>query len=87
MREVWREVLADVEDRIRSVMVDSIATWDKALLLLLNRNGYLEETYHLLLQPAARRHWRDRRPDVRGHRRDRARDQRTTAQYAACARR
>ena len=46
MREVWREVLADVEDRIRSVMVDSIATWDKALLLLLNRNGYLEETYH-----------------------------------------
>jgi PAS domain S-box-containing protein len=46
MREVWREVMADVEDRIRSVMVDSNATWDKALLLLLNRNGYPEETYH-----------------------------------------
>jgi PAS domain S-box-containing protein len=46
LREVWREVFADVEDRIRSVMVDSVATWDKALLLLLNRNGYPEETYH-----------------------------------------
>jgi PAS domain-containing protein len=46
MREVWHEVFADVEDRVRSVMVHSKATWDKALLLLLNRNGYLEETYH-----------------------------------------
>jgi PAS domain S-box-containing protein len=46
MQEVWREVYADVEDRIKSVMVDSIATWDKALLLLLNRRGYPEETYH-----------------------------------------
>ena len=46
MREVWREVFSDVEDRIRSVMIDSVATWDKALLLLLNRNGYPEETYH-----------------------------------------
>jgi PAS domain S-box-containing protein len=46
MREVWREVFADVEDRVRSVMVDGVATWDKALLLLLNRNGYPEETYH-----------------------------------------
>lgn len=46
MREVWKEVFADVEDRIRSVMVDGVATWDKALLLLLGRNGYPEETYH-----------------------------------------
>jgi PAS domain S-box-containing protein len=46
MREVWHEVFTDVEDRIHSVMVDGVATWDKALLLLLNRNGYPEETYH-----------------------------------------
>ncbi len=46
MREVWKEVFADVEDRIRSVMQDGVPTWDKALLLLLERSGYTEETYH-----------------------------------------
>ncbi len=46
LREVWREVFDDVADRVRSVMTDSVATWDKALLLLLNRKGYPEETYH-----------------------------------------
>jgi PAS domain S-box-containing protein len=46
MAEVWREVFAAVEDRIRSVMRDGVATWDKALMLLLERNGYPEETYH-----------------------------------------
>jgi PAS domain S-box-containing protein len=46
MREVWTEVFAEVEDRIRSVMTNGVATWDKALLLLLERNGYPEETYH-----------------------------------------
>ncbi|MET0969595.1 MAG: ATP-binding protein [Tardiphaga sp.] len=46
MRDVWTEVFAEVEDRIRSVMADGVATWDKALLLLLERNGYPEETYH-----------------------------------------
>nr|WP_210313222.1 ATP-binding protein [Rhodopseudomonas rhenobacensis] len=46
MREVWREVFDAVKDRIRSVMVDGVATWDKALMLLLERNGYPEETYH-----------------------------------------
>ncbi len=45
MREVWKEVFADVQDRIISVMRDGIATWDEALLLL-ERNGYPEETYH-----------------------------------------
>ena len=33
MRLVWKEVFAAVEDRIRSVMIDGVATWDKALLL------------------------------------------------------
>lgn len=46
MREVWKEVFSDVEDRIRSVLDDGVATWDKALLLLLERSGYPEETYH-----------------------------------------
>ena len=46
VREVWREIFGDVEDRINSVMQDGVPTWDKALLLLLERNGYPEETYH-----------------------------------------
>ncbi|MDG2528988.1 hybrid sensor histidine kinase/response regulator [Caulobacter endophyticus] len=45
-REVWKEVYADVEDQVRSVMVEGVATWNKALQLLLERNGYPEETYH-----------------------------------------
>jgi PAS domain S-box-containing protein len=45
-REVWSEVYSDVEDQVRTVMVEGRATWNKALLLLLERNGYSEETYH-----------------------------------------
>ena len=44
-REVWAEVydaVADQVDRVRSGQ----STWNKALLLLLERNGYSEETYH-----------------------------------------
>ncbi len=46
VRQVWKEIYADVEGRIRSVLDDGVSTWDEALPLLLNRNGYLEETYH-----------------------------------------
>jgi len=46
MREVWREIYATIEDRILAVTRDGVATWDKALLLLLERSGYPEETYH-----------------------------------------
>ncbi|WCP12294.1 Sensor histidine kinase RcsC [Sphingobium sp. AntQ-1] len=46
MSQVWKEVFEDVKDRIFSVMNDGVATWDEQLLLLLERNGYLEETYH-----------------------------------------
>lgn len=46
MSQVWKEVFDDVKDRIMSVMRDGIATWDEQLLLLLERNGYPEETYH-----------------------------------------
>ncbi|WP_445190603.1 PAS domain S-box protein [Sphingobium sp. HWE2-09] len=46
MSQVWKEVFEDVKDRIVSVMRDGVATWDEQLLLLLERNGYPEETYH-----------------------------------------
>ena len=46
MREVWPEVFDTVGDRIRSVLNHGVGTWDEALLLLLERRGYLEETYH-----------------------------------------
>ncbi|MDB5553318.1 MAG: hybrid sensor histidine kinase/response regulator [Rhizobium sp.] len=45
-REVWREIYSDVEGRFKSVMEHGVSTWDKALLLLLERSGYPEETYH-----------------------------------------
>ena len=45
-REVWSEIYSQVEDRFNSVMQRGVSTWDKALLLLLERSGYPEETYH-----------------------------------------
>ncbi|MDO9383873.1 MAG: PAS domain-containing protein [Hyphomicrobiaceae bacterium] len=45
LREVWSEVYADVEDRLESVRQGK-PTWDQALMLLLERHGYKEETYH-----------------------------------------
>ena len=46
VEEVWREIYQDVKGRFDAVMHDGASTWDKALLLLLERNGYPEETYH-----------------------------------------
>ncbi len=46
MAEVWREVFEAVRDRIETVMQQGRATWDEALMLLLERNGYVEESYH-----------------------------------------
>ncbi|MDB5460824.1 MAG: sensory box protein [Caulobacteraceae bacterium] len=45
-REVWGEVYDDMKGRFDAVLRDGEATWDKALRLLLERNGYPEETYH-----------------------------------------
>ncbi|MCZ0962322.1 hybrid sensor histidine kinase/response regulator [Paracoccus benzoatiresistens] len=45
-RELWAEIWDDVEPRVRSVYDQSKATWDRALRLILQRNGYPEETYH-----------------------------------------
>ncbi len=44
-REVWAEVYDDVSDQVALVRSGE-ATWNKALLLLLERSGYPEETYH-----------------------------------------
>ncbi|RLP28369.1 PAS domain S-box protein [Mesorhizobium sp. YM1C-6-2] len=44
-REVWSEVYDDVADQVERVRAGE-ATWNKALLLRLERSGYPEETYH-----------------------------------------
>jgi PAS domain S-box-containing protein len=45
-REVWAEIWPDIGPRIDAVMSTGQATWDEALLLFLERSGYVEETYH-----------------------------------------
>ena len=45
-RELWSEIWPDVEPLIRQVYEKGEATWSEAMLLLLERNGYSEETYH-----------------------------------------
>src|SRR3954462_3632048 len=44
--EVWSEIWPDIGPRIETVLRTGQATWDEALLLFLERSGYLEETYH-----------------------------------------
>jgi PAS domain S-box-containing protein len=46
IRQVWPEIYDALEGRFNTVMRDGVATWDKALLLFLERSGYPEETYH-----------------------------------------
>src|ERR1700755_2895499 len=43
---LWPEIWDDLKGRIRSVYEKGEATWDEALLLVLERSGYPEETYH-----------------------------------------
>ncbi|MFK4247389.1 SpoIIE family protein phosphatase [Micromonospora chokoriensis] len=44
--EVWAEIWPDIGPRIDRVLTTGVATWDKALLLFLERSGYREESYH-----------------------------------------
>jgi PAS domain S-box-containing protein len=44
--EVWHEIWEEIGPRIQKVLDTGEATWDEALLLFLERNGYAEETYH-----------------------------------------
>ncbi|MEP6504024.1 MAG: ATP-binding protein, partial [Betaproteobacteria bacterium] len=46
VRLVYPEIWEDVRGRMRSVYDEGASTWDRALLLLINRRGFLEETYH-----------------------------------------
>src|ERR1700742_701145 len=45
-REVWKEIWPDIGPRIEHVLRTGEATWDEGLMLLLERSGYPEETYH-----------------------------------------
>ncbi|OBK22981.1 histidine kinase [Mycobacterium asiaticum] len=44
--EVWAEIWADIGPRVDRVLSTGEATWDEALMLILERSGYPEETYH-----------------------------------------
>src|SRR5450432_111721 len=43
---VWAEIWPDIGPRIESVLTTGTATYDEGLLLLLERSGFPEETYH-----------------------------------------
>jgi signal transduction histidine kinase len=44
--EVWAEIWPDIGPRIDTVLSTGEATYDEGLLLLLERSGFPEETYH-----------------------------------------
>ncbi|MGD0732886.1 MAG: GAF domain-containing sensor histidine kinase [Terracidiphilus sp.] len=44
--QVWHEIWRDIGPRIHQVMETGEASWDEMLLLILERSGYPEETYH-----------------------------------------
>ncbi len=45
-REVWAEIWETIRPRVEQVVRTGDATWDAGLCLLLERDGYPEETYH-----------------------------------------
>ncbi|TPG43738.1 hybrid sensor histidine kinase/response regulator [Sphingomonas koreensis] len=45
-RVLWAEIWPDIGPLIQQVYEQGEATWSEALFLLLERNGYSEETYH-----------------------------------------
>jgi GAF domain-containing protein len=44
--QVWHEIWKDIGPRIQQVMETGEASWDETLMLVLERSGYPEETYH-----------------------------------------
>jgi PAS domain S-box-containing protein len=44
--EVWREIWDQVGPRAESVTLENEGTYDESLLLIMERNGYPEETYY-----------------------------------------
>ncbi|WAJ43265.1 SpoIIE family protein phosphatase [Mycobacterium sp. Aquia_216] len=53
-REVWAEIWDDIGPRIDSVLSTGEPTWDEALMLILERSGYPEESYHTFSYSALR---------------------------------
>lgn len=45
-QQVWQEIWRDIGPRIERVLETGEATYDEALLLILERSGFPEETYH-----------------------------------------
>ena len=45
-RQVWSEIWSDIAPRIERVLSTGQASWDEMLMLILERSGYREETYH-----------------------------------------
>lgn len=43
---VWKDIWLDIEDMLRRVMEDDEGTYVEAQLLIMERNGYPEETYY-----------------------------------------
>src|SRR4029078_9568243 len=43
---VWEEIWDEVGPRAESAIRDNVGTYDEALLLIMERNGYPEETYY-----------------------------------------
>lgn len=43
---VWAEIWQDISPRIERVLSTGESTWDTALLLFIERAGYVEESYH-----------------------------------------
>ncbi len=52
--EVWAEIWDDIGPRIESVLATGEPTWDEALLLIIERSGYPEESYHTFSYSALR---------------------------------
>jgi signal transduction histidine kinase/serine phosphatase RsbU (regulator of sigma subunit) len=44
--DVWAEIWDDIGPRIETVLRTGVSSWDESLLLILERGGYPEETYH-----------------------------------------
>jgi PAS domain S-box-containing protein len=47
-RDVWAEIWSDIGPRIDKVFRTGVASRDESLMLMLERSGYKEETYHSL---------------------------------------
>jgi len=73
--EVWSEIWADVGSRIERVLTTGEATWDEALMLMLERSWLQRGVLpHVFVQPVARRRLGRGRDALRGQRRHRAGD-------------